>query len=96
MQFTLICIIHASMRTMALVRVPIASLTPAPDAPSPVSFARNTVLGSLLSMAGRFEVTPVIIQQGFYNWDISQRDPTIRSEQNLFGGRFVGKSLSGL
>ena len=47
-------------------------------------------------MAGRFEVTPVIIQQGFDNWDISQRDPTIRSEQNLFGGRFVGSSLGGL
>jgi hypothetical protein len=33
-----------------------------------------------------------IIQQGFDNWDISQRDPTIRSEQNLFGG----SSLAGL
>ena len=43
-------------------------------------------------MAGRFEAV-VIIQQGFDNWDISQRDPTIRSEQNLFGGRFVGSSL---
>jgi hypothetical protein len=30
------------------------------DAQSPVSFVRNTVLGRLLSMAGRFEVTPVI------------------------------------
>jgi hypothetical protein len=66
------------------------------NAPSPVPFERNTVLGRLLSMAGGFEVMPVIIQQGFDNWDISQRDPTIRSEQNLFGGRFVGKSLSGL
>ena len=35
------------------------------------------------------------IRQGFDNWDISQRDPTIRSVQNLFGGRFVGSSLSG-
>jgi hypothetical protein len=26
-----------------------------------------------------------IIRQNFDNWDISQRDPTIRSEQNLFG-----------
>jgi hypothetical protein len=45
-------------------------------------------------MAGRFEAV-AIIQQGFDNWDISQRDPTIRSEQNLFGGRFVGRNLSG-
>jgi hypothetical protein len=35
-------------------------------------------------MAGRFEAV-VIIQQGFDNWDISQRDPTIRSEQNHLG-----------
>jgi hypothetical protein len=68
---------------------------PAHDAPSPVSFERNTVPGPLLSMAGRFEAV-AIIQQGFANWDISQRDPTIRSEQNLFGGRFVGRSLGGL
>ena len=38
---------------LALVRGPIASLTPASYPPSPVSFARNTVLGRLLSMAGR-------------------------------------------
>ena len=37
---------------MVLVRVPIASMTPVPDAPSPVPFARNTVLGRLLSVAG--------------------------------------------
>ena len=45
---------------LALVRVPIASLLPAHDAPSPVSFERNTVLGRLLSMAGRFEVAAMI------------------------------------
>ena len=47
---------------LALVRVPIASMPPplAPDAPSPVSFARNTVLGPLLSMAGRFGAVAMI------------------------------------
>jgi hypothetical protein len=30
-------------------------------------------------MAGRFEAVE-IIQQNFDNWDISQREPTIRSE----------------
>ena len=44
----------------ALVRVPIASFTLIPDAPSPVSFARNTVLGWFLSMAWRFEAGPEI------------------------------------
>ena len=35
-------------------------MTPAHDALPPVPFERNTVLGRLLSMAGSFEVTPVI------------------------------------
>jgi hypothetical protein len=38
----------------AVVPVSIASLAPNHDALSPVSFARNTVLGRLLSLAGRF------------------------------------------
>jgi hypothetical protein len=46
--------------SLALVRVPIASLLPAHDALPPVSFARNTVLGWLLSMAWRFETGPEI------------------------------------
>jgi transposase InsO family protein len=49
------CFVCAAM-DLALpsgVRVPIASMQPAPDAKSPVSFERNTVLGRLLSMAGR-------------------------------------------
>ena len=56
------CFVCAAM-DLALpsgVRVPIASMQPAPDAKSPVSFERNTVLGRLLSMAGRFEMTRVI------------------------------------
>ena len=55
------CFVCAAM-DLALpsgVRVPIASLTPVFDAKLPVSFGRNTALGRLLSMAGRFEVTPV-------------------------------------
>ena len=56
------CFVCAAM-DLALpsgVRVPIASLTPVPDAKLPVSFARNTVLGPLLSMAGGFEAGPTI------------------------------------
>ena len=52
-------------------------------------------LGGFCRWRGAFEMG-AMIQQGFDNWDISQRDPTIRSEQNLFGGRFVGRSLGGL
>ena len=81
---------------MANLKVATSNLLLINDAKSPVPFERNTVLGRLLSVAGGFEMTPVIMQQGFDNWDISQRDPTIRSEQNPFGGRFVDKSLSGL
>jgi hypothetical protein len=66
-------------------------MLPVLDALSLVPFVRNTVLGRLLSMAGAMTHL-TIIQQGFDNWDISQRDPTIRSEQNLFGG----SSLAGL
>jgi hypothetical protein len=60
---------------------------PTLDALPPVSFEQNTVLGTQLM--DRWAHEP------FDDWDISQRDPTIRSEQNLFGDRFVGSSLSG-
>ena len=45
------------------------------NAKSPVSFAQNTVLGWLLSMAGRFEVTPVIAVPEL-SLDLAKRDPT--------------------
>ena len=61
---------------LALVRVPIASLAPNHDAQPPVSFERNTVLGWLLSMAGRFAVTPVIavpeLSLGLAKLDLTQ------------------------
>jgi hypothetical protein len=56
------CFVCAAM-DLALpsgVRVPIASLTPVFDAKLPVSFARNTALGRLLSMAGSFEAVAMI------------------------------------
>jgi hypothetical protein len=45
------------------------------DALPPASFERNTVLGRLLLMAGRFEVTLVIAVSG-HSLNLGQRDPT--------------------
>ena len=70
------CFVCAAM-DLALpsgVRVPIASLAPIHDALSAVLFERKTVLGRLLSMAGRFEVKPVIAGSE-RSLDLAQRDP---------------------
>jgi hypothetical protein len=48
---------------------------PVHDAPSPVSFERNTVLGPLLSMAGCFEVQATAPVSGQV-FSFVQRDPT--------------------
>ena len=54
---------------------------------------RGTLSLGLSSESGGAMTQLTVIRQDFDNWDISQRDPTIRSEQNLFVGRFVGSSL---
>ena len=51
---------------------------------------RGTLSLGLSSRATGLMTHLMIIRQGFDNWGIVERDPTMRSMQNLFGGRFVG------
>ena len=57
---------------------------PVSNAPSPVSYARDSPFGPLLSMAGRFEAGVTIVKSE-RSLDLAQRDPTLVRRQEYVG-----------